>query len=91
MYFLSILVSLAMYNAQPPTGWLQDVIPYKTIDECNTAIPFKLAEMQYYIHTTFKGLGEILEYKCMTESDWIQHNVDLGHKIPEDFTPKTNL
>jgi hypothetical protein len=53
-------------------------------------MPFKLAEMQFYIHNTFKGLGEILEYKCMTESDWIQHNVDLGHKVPEDYQPKTN-
>ena len=47
--------------------------------------------MQYYIHNTFSGMGEILEYRCMTESNWIQLNIDLGHELPEDFEPKTNL
>jgi|TARA_B110001454_G_C12329015_1_gene271060 hypothetical protein len=91
MFFLSILISLAMFNAIPPTGWLQDVVPFETVEQCNAAIPSKLVEMEYYIHSTFRGMGEILEYKCMTEPDWIQHNVDLGHKIPEGFKPKTNL
>ena len=87
MFFLSILVSLAMYNADPPTGWLQDVVSFETVEECNAAIPLKLEEMEYYVHKSFRGMGEILEYRCMTEPDWIQHNVDLGHQIP---TPKTN-
>jgi hypothetical protein len=90
MYFISILVSLAMFNADPPTGWMQDIVPYKTVEECNTVLPSRMIEMEFYIHNTFRGLGQILEYKCMTEPDWIQRNVDLGHEVPEDFEPKTN-
>ena len=91
MFFISILVSLVMFNAIPPTGWLQDVAPYDTVEECNAALPLRAAELQYYVQSTFRGMGEILEYRCMTEPDWIKHNVDLGHKIAKDFKPKTNL
>ena len=80
MFFISILVSLALYNADPPTGWLQDVVPYETVEQCNAEIPLRVTEMQFYIHSTFRGLGQVLEYKCMTEPDWIQHNVDRGKK-----------
>ena len=90
MYFISILVSLALFNVVPPTGWMQDIIPFETVEECNEAMPLRAAQMQYYIHNTFNGMGEILEYRCMTEPDWIQLNVDLGHELPEDFEPKTN-
>jgi|TARA_B110001454_G_C12410575_1_gene304976 hypothetical protein len=90
MYFISILVSLAMFNMNPPTGWMQDVIPYETIEECNTAMPERKVEMEFYIHSTFRGMGEILKYECITEPEWIKRNVDLGHKLPEDFEPKTN-
>jgi|APSaa5957512493_1039668.scaffolds.fasta_scaffold03501_2 hypothetical protein len=90
MYFISILVSLALLNADPPTGWMQDAIPYETIEECNTVMPVRKVEMEFYIHSTFRGMGEILKFECITEPEWIKRNVDLGHKIPEDFEPKTN-
>ena len=90
MYFISILVSLALLNADPPTGWMQDVVPYETVEECVAAVPLRVVELQYYIHNTFRGMGELLDVKCMTEPDWIQRNVDLGHEVPEDFEPKTN-
>lgn len=90
MYFISILISLALLGQVPPTGWMQDTMPFETVEECNEAVPIRAPELQYYIHTTFRGMGEILEFKCITESEWIQRNVDLGHELPEDFEPKTN-
>ena len=90
MYFVSILVSLVLINADPPTGWLQDTIGYETVEECVESIPAKATEMQYYIHNTFRGMGHILDVQCITEPDWIQRNVELGHKVPEEYQPKTN-
>ena len=90
MYFVSILVSLALINADPPTGWLQDTMGYGTIEECVETIPTKAIEMHYYVHNQFRGMGQILDVQCITEPDWIKRNVDLGHKVPEDYQPKTN-
>ena len=90
MYFVSILESLALINADPPTGWLQDTTGFETVEECVESIPAKASEMHYYIHNQFRGMGQILDIQCITEPDWIQRNVDLGHDVPEEYEPKTN-
>ena len=90
MYFVSILVSLALIGADPPTGWLQDTTGYETVEECVESIPAKASEMHYYIHNQFRGMGQIVDVQCMTEPDWIQRNVELGHNVPEEYEPKTN-
>ena len=46
--------------------------------------------MQFYIYDTFRGMGQILDIQCITEPDWIERNVELGHKVPEEYQPKTN-
>ena len=90
MYFVSILVSLALINADPPTGWLLDTTGFETVEECVESIPAKASEMHYYIHNQFRGMGQILDIQCITEPDWIERNVELGHKVPEEYQPKTN-
>ena len=90
MYFVSILVSLALVNADPPTGWLQDTTGFETVEECVESIPAKASEMHYYIHNQFRGMGQIQDIQCITEPDWIQRYVDLGHDVPEEYEPKTN-
>ena len=66
MYFVSILVSLALINADPPTGWLQDTTGFETVEECVESIPAKASEMHYYIHNQFRGMGQILDIQCIT-------------------------
>ena len=90
MYFVSILVSLALVNADPPTGWLQDTTGFETVEECVESIPAKASEMHYYIHNQFRGMGQIQDIQCLTAPDWLQSNVDLGHDVPEAYEPKTN-
>ena len=90
MYFITVLISLALLNADPPTGWMQDTTGFETVQECVESLPIKSAEMQFYVHNTFRGMAELLAVECMTEPDWIQRNVDLGHELPEDYQPKTN-
>jgi hypothetical protein len=35
------------------------------------------------------GLGEIKDIVCMTEQEWIDKNVELGHDVPADLKMKT--
>ena len=42
-----MLISLALINADPPTGWMQDTTGFETVEECIEAIPVKGAEMHY--------------------------------------------
>ena len=57
MYFITMLISLALINADPPTGWMQDTTGFETVEECIEAIPVKATEMQY-IYTIHLGVWE---------------------------------
>ena len=82
-FFITELLNVTLMGVDPPTGWLQDHNAFETKQECEALIPeiTPIIYQQYMMYT--HGLGTIDAIECMTEEDWIERNVELGHQRPE--------
>ena len=83
MYFLSVLINLTLAGAVPTHGWMQDDIGFESIDICQETILPRSLEVHYSVHEWTNGLGEVVDIKCLTEKEWIELNIELGHELPE--------
>ena len=85
MWFITVLISVALMGVQPPEGWLQGIQPYPTKENCEYFIPQHKFGIHMSIEQWLGGLGEVLTIECMTEEEWLQRNVELGHDKPLYF------
>jgi hypothetical protein len=87
MFYISVLVSLALLGQVPPTGWIQDTVGYSTDEECIAASIERAPEISAAVNTWFNGMGEILEIDCLTKKEFVKTNVELGHdeSLFEDY------
>ncbi len=82
MYFLSVLINLALAGAVPTHGWMQDDIGFEAKDICEETILPRALEVHYSVHEWTNGLGAVEDIKCLTEKEWIELNIELGHERP---------
>ncbi|HIE77792.1 MAG TPA: hypothetical protein EYP92_03070 [Candidatus Thioglobus sp.] len=87
MFYISVLVSLALLGQVPPTGWILDTVEYPTYEECITASVERIPEVYIAVDMWFNGMGETLEVDCMTRKEFVKVNVELGHEesLFEDY------
>jgi hypothetical protein len=88
LFYITVLVNLALLGIAPPTGWLQDIQPWESKEQCESMLLEKLPPMALNIRQWTGGMGEIITWECMTEKDWLKRNNELGHKTPTEFEPK---
>ena len=85
MWFITVLVNVTLMGILPSEGWLQHVEAYKTKEQCELVIPEVEVSIHMSIQQWLGGLGLIVDIQCMTEEEWIEKNVELGHKMPLYF------
>ena len=83
MYFLSVLINLALAGAVPTHGWMQDSQGFVTLEECQETILPRTMAIHYSVNEWTNGLGSVDMISCFTEEEWIKLNIELGHKMQE--------
>lgn len=83
MYFLTVLINLALAGAVPTHGWMQDGQGFATIEECQETILPRTMAVHHSVHEWTNGLGSVDMISCFTEEEWIKLNIELGHELPE--------
>ena len=83
MYFLSVLINLALAGAVPTHGWMQDSQGFVTLEECQETILPRTMAIHYSVNEWTNGLGTVDMISCFTEEEWIKLNIELGHKMQE--------
>ena len=90
MWFITVLINVALMNIQPSEGWLQHIEAHETKEQCESTIPQHELSIHMSIEQWLVGLGHVVEIKCMTEEEWLEKNVELGHKMPLYFSDGVN-
>jgi len=90
MWFITVLINVALMGVQPPEGWLQGIQPYTTKEICESYIPHHELAIHMSVEQWLGGLGHIVTIKCMNEEEWLQKNLELGHEEPLYFGDGTN-
>ena len=90
MWFITVLINVALMNVSPPEGWLQGLQPYTTKEICESYIPQHELAINLSIEQWLGGLGHVVTIKCMTEEEWIASNLELGHEKPLYFNEGDN-
>jgi len=88
LFYITVLVNLALLGVVPPTGWLQDVQPWESKEKCEAMLLEKLPPMAQNIKNWSRGAGEIITWECITEKEWIKRNNELGHETPTGYESK---
>ena len=83
MYFLTVLINLALAGAVPTHGWMQDSQGFVTLEECQETILPRTMAIHYSVNEWTNGLGTVDMISCFTEEEWIKLNIELGHKMQE--------
>jgi len=83
LWYVTVLVNVALLGVEPPTGWMQDINPYTTKEECHQHIPERAEEIKAAIDNWTSEMGVIVKIECMPLDDWYNRNIELGHPEPE--------
>ena len=89
-FFVSVLISLAALNVNPPEGWMQNEKEFKTIEECEAYLPEILPTLMENIYIWSAGAAQILKVECLSEREWLAKNIELGHTPPPEWKPKSS-
>jgi len=93
VWFITVLVNVSLMGIVPPQGWIQGNVPFKDKAECEVMIPIVAPSIYQTIEEMTVGLGAIENITCMTEPEWLDLNVQMGHEVPPDLKfkvrPKT--
>ena len=90
MWFITVLINVALMGVLPTEGWIQGIQPYETKKVCETFIPKHELGIHMSIEQWLSGLGRVVKIKCMTEEEWLEKNIELGHTRPLYFDGSTN-
>ena len=88
-FFITVLVNAALMGITPPQGWIQGNIPFQDKAQCEMMIPITEESIHMSIMQMTGNLGYVEKIECMTEQDWIDRNVEMGHEVPADLKMKT--
>jgi hypothetical protein len=88
-WFITVLINVSLMNVVPGEGWVQGQIPFQNKELCEEMIPVTAPSIFMSVNQMTSGLGEIKDIVCMTEQEWIDKNVELGHDVPADLKMKT--
>ena len=88
-FFVSILVSLALLGVNPPEGWMQNETEFETRAECEAFIPEIMPIIIQNIMIWSNGAAAILNVQCLSEQEWYDKNIALGHTPPPGWQPKS--
>ena len=83
MYYIAVLVNLALMGIVPHTGWIQHMPGYETMEICEESIEENKPFIEYRILHFTQGFGFIEEIECITEEEYIKRNKEMGHKVPD--------
>ena len=89
VWFITVLVNVSLLGITPPEGWIQGQQAFNEKAECELMIPLTALTIHMELEQATRGLGEVKEIVCMTEPEWIEKNVQLDHKVPDDLELKT--
>ena len=88
-WFITVLINVSLMGIIPPQGWIQGQVPFRDKAECEVMIPIVAPSIYMSIEQMTMGLGAIEDISCMTEQEWIDKNVEIGHDVPADLRMKT--
>ena len=83
MWYVTVLINVALLGLYPSSGWMQDVNPYPTQEECHADIPNRIEEIRVMSDQFTHKLGVIEQVECLTLDEWFNRNIELGHEPPE--------
>lgn len=89
VWFITVLVNVTLMGIIPPQGWIQGTVPFKDKSQCELMIPIVESSIHMSIEQMTMGLGAVENIVCMTEPEWLDLNVQMGHEVPDDLKMKT--
>ena len=88
VWFITVLINVALMGIIPPQGWIQGQVPFKDKSQCELMIPIVESGIHMSIEQMTMGLGAVENIVCMTEPEWLDLNVQMGHEVPDDLKMK---
>ena len=88
-FFITVLINATLLGIVPPLGWIQGQIPFEDKAQCELMIPITEPMIHLQIKQMTGNLGFVEKIVCMTEQEWIDKNVEMGHDVPSDLRMKT--
>ena len=90
MWFITVLINVALMGVEPPEGWIQGIQSYPTKEVCESFIPHYELGIHMSIEHWWGGLGQVETIQCMTQEEWLKKNLELGHQKPLYFDDGVN-
>ena len=56
--------------------------------QCELIIPITAPSIHMSVEQMTMGLGTVENIVCMTEPEWLDLNVQMGHEVPDDLKMK---
>jgi len=88
-WFITVLINVALMGVEPPSGWIQGIVPFESKEVCEVMIPVYEPMIYTSVFNMTGGLGVVEKIECMTEEEWIKKNSEHGHKKPEELKMKS--
>ncbi len=88
VWFITVLINVTLMGIIPPQGWIQGNVPFDDKAQCELTIPITAPSIHMSVEQMTMGLGSVENIVCMTEPEWLDLNVQMGHEVPDDLKMK---